>query len=70
MAKKMAGYYEMGLCWFQIARENSCALDEVLTFNQIDWEINFILVSCKGTSTYMRGEMNSNRYEIAFRLKI
>ena len=36
MAKKMAGYYEMGLCWFQIAWENSCALDEVLTFNQID----------------------------------
>ena len=28
--------YEMGLCWFQIAWENSSALDEVLTFNQID----------------------------------
>ena len=42
----------MGWCWFQKARENSCALDEVLTFNQIDWEINFILVSCKGTSTW------------------
>ena len=28
--------YEMGLCWSQIASENSCALDEVLTFNQID----------------------------------
>ena len=35
MAKKMAGGYEMGLCRFQIAWENSCALDEVLTFNQI-----------------------------------
>ena len=30
------GCYEMGLCWFQIAWENSRALDEVLTFNQID----------------------------------
>ena len=25
-----------GLCWFQIAWVNSCALDEVFTFNQID----------------------------------
>ena len=32
----MAGCYEMGLRWYQIAWENSCALDEVLTFNQID----------------------------------
>ena len=31
-----AGCYEMRLCWFQIAWENSGALDEVLTFNQID----------------------------------
>ena len=30
------GCYEMGLCSFQIAWENSCALDEVLTFNRID----------------------------------
>ena len=32
----MAGCYEIGLRWSQIAWENSCALDEVLTFNQID----------------------------------
>ena len=30
------GCYETGLCWFQIAWENSCALDQVLTFNQIN----------------------------------
>ena len=36
MAKNMAGFYEMGLCWFQIAWEYGCVLDEVLTFNQID----------------------------------
>ena len=34
--KKIAGCYEMRLCWFQIGWENSCALDEVFTFNQID----------------------------------
>ena len=36
MAKKVAGCYEMGLCWFQTAWENSSAFDEALTFNQID----------------------------------
>ena len=36
MAKKMAGCYEMGIYWFQIAWENSCRLDKALTFNQID----------------------------------
>ena len=32
MAKKMADGYEMET-WFQIAYENSCALEKLLTFN-------------------------------------
>ena len=34
--KTMAGCYDMGTHWFQIALENSCALDKMLTFNQTD----------------------------------
>ena len=45
MAKKMVGCLEMGLCWFQIAWENSCALDKVLTFNQIDKKL---ILFCSG----------------------
>ena len=35
----MAGCYEMGLRWFQIAWENSCALDEAWPFNEIDQKL-------------------------------
>ena len=33
MTKKVAGCYEMKIFWFQIAWENRCVLDKVLTFN-------------------------------------
>ena len=52
MTKKMAGCYEIGLYWFQIAWQNSYALNEVLMFkNKLNRDkVHFILLSCKNKS--------------------